>query len=64
MKRETLQKTLMQRDNLSAEDAEVLISEAQDQLDMYLAEGDLDSAHDVCSEFFGLEPDYLEDLIF
>ena len=40
-----------------------LINDAQGQLSDYLAEGDLEGAEDICQEYFGLEPDYLMELL-
>lgn len=60
---ESLKKVLMERDGISADHADILIEEAQEQLQIYLAEGELDYAEDICNEFFGLEPDYLMELL-
>jgi len=60
----SIKKVLMERDGLSEVEAEDQIAEAKQQLNEYIAEGDLDSAYDICQDEFGLEPDYLEDLIF
>ena len=43
--------------------ADELIQEAIDQFNEYILEGDHDSAMDICGEFFGLEPDYMFDLL-
>ena len=40
-----------------------LINDAQGQLNVYLTEGDLEGAEDICQEYFGLEPDYLYELL-
>ena len=53
---------LMQRDNLSANDADILIAEARESMQEYLSHGDLEAAYNICYEYFGLEPDYLDDL--
>jgi hypothetical protein len=58
-----IKETIMRRDGISAESADELISEARDALNEYLECGDTCSAHDICEEWFGLEPDYLFDLI-
>jgi hypothetical protein len=63
MSRETIKQILMRRDNLSANDADILISEAIDAFKDYLDEGDQNSAYNICAEYFGLEPDYLDELI-
>jgi len=53
----SIKETIMRRDGLSD-------AEAQDLLDEAIAavEAGMD-AEDACAEFFGLEPDYLWDLI-
>lgn len=58
-----LKQVLMKRDNLSASEADARIEEAKNALMEYLDEGDFTSADNVCEEFFGLEPDYLMDLM-
>lgn len=63
MERLSIKETLMRRDGMDAQDAEDIIAEAKEALQEYLAEGDMNSAYDVCEEFFGLEPDYLDEFI-
>lgn len=58
-----LKKVLIERDGITPEEADIQIKEAKEVLQEYLEEGDQESAHDICQEFFGLEPDYLMDLI-
>jgi len=53
--------TLMERDGLSKQDAQDQIDEARAELNDRLADGD--DPYEICQEFFGLEPDYLMDLI-
>jgi len=60
---ETIKEVLMRRDGMDEDSAEQLIEEAKAQLEDYLAEGDMDSALDICQEFFGLEPDYIDELL-
>lgn len=60
---ESLKSVLMQRDNITSEEADELIAEAKEQMQEYLADGDTEAAYEVCSEMFGLEPDYLMDLM-
>ena len=52
----------MERDEMTAEAAEDLIAEAQAEFDSLIAEGDTESAEQICSDWFGLEPDYLIEL--
>jgi len=56
-----LKKVLMSRDNMTSKQADDRISQAADDLMQRLGEGDL--CYDFCSEEFGLEPDYLMDLV-
>jgi hypothetical protein len=60
---ESIKEVLMRRDKMSEEEAEDLISEARETLQSYLDEGDISSAEDICAEYFGLEQDYIEELI-
>lgn len=60
---ETIKEVLMRRDNMTATEADDLITEAKEQLQRYLAEGNMCDAEEICNEFFGLEPDYVLELI-
>ena len=60
---ESIKEILMRRDKITEEEAEDLISQATEALTSYLDEGDLSSAEDICAEYFGLEPDYLDELV-
>lgn len=59
---ETIKEVLMMRDDMTAEAAEDLIAEAQAEFDRFIAEGDAESALQICSDWFELEPDYLIEL--
>jgi len=63
MNRKSLKQTLIDRDKLTPNEADEEIMLAQDQMNEYLLFGDTDSAYYICQEYFGLEPDYLEDLM-
>lgn len=63
VERVSILETLKERDGMSREEAIDLIMDAKLCLEQYLEEGDSDSAYNVCQEFFGLEPDYLDELI-
>jgi len=58
-----IKQVLMDRDGMSENDADNLIDEAIEQLNCYLSDGDISSAEDICAEYFGLEPDYLFELM-
>lgn len=53
---------LIKRDGMTRVEAEKLVEEArQEAMDM-LGNGEM--PWDICEEYFGLEPDYLEELMF
>ena len=56
-----IEQVLMERDGLTEEEAEKQVSEAREHFMERLADGDM--PFDFCEEEFGLEPDYLEELI-
>jgi hypothetical protein len=59
----TIKNILMTRDNMTEMEADELISEAKADLNDRLEHGDTISAYDICEEYFGLEPDYLMELM-
>lgn len=60
---ESIKEVLMRRDNLSEAEATSLIEEAKEALQNYLLDNELEAAENVCEEYFGLEPDYIEELL-
>jgi len=58
----SIKNVLMQRDDISEQEVEELISEAKKQLVEYLNDDDMISAMNICEEFFGLEQDYIVEL--
>lgn len=58
---ESLVEVLMRRDGMSQEEAEEAVADARSEMYDRLADGEM--PFDICEELFGLEPDYLEDLI-
>jgi hypothetical protein len=56
---ESIKRTIMKRDGITEDEADSLIAEAKQEFDELVASGDLDLAEEICSEWFGLEPDYL-----
>ena len=56
-----IKEILMRRDGMTEGDAENLIEQAREDLLARLSEGKM--PHDICEEWFGLEPDYIEELI-
>ena len=60
---QSIKHILMLRDKLTEAEAENVISEAREALQEYIADGDLESAENICEEYFGLEPDYINELL-
>jgi len=60
---ESIKEILIRRDGMSSKDADFLIEDAKEELQFYINDDDMDSAENVCQEFFGLEPDYLDELM-
>jgi hypothetical protein len=54
---ESLKQVIMRRDDMSSEEADELIREAHEAID------DGEDPEEVLAEFFGLEPDYIFDLL-
>jgi len=59
----TIKEILIERDNMSALEAEELISNAYIDLLRRIEYND-PSAFNICEEYFGLESDYMEELIY
>ena len=58
-------KVLMDRDKISAEQAKLQVQDAKSELHERLANGENPlEVMDICEEHFGLEPDYLDELMF
>ncbi len=60
---QSLKQTIMRRDNLSASEADEQIKAARRELNQLLSYGEEEAASEVCATHFGLEPDYLMDLM-
>lgn len=60
---ESIKTVLMRRDGLTAPEAQEAIEAAREELRAALDAGDLSAAEDICQEHFGLEPDYLDELL-
>jgi hypothetical protein len=58
---ESLRSVLMRRDGLTEAEADAAVNEAREELQDRLAEGEM--PFDICEELFGLEPDYLMELL-
>jgi hypothetical protein len=54
----------MERDDMPEEDARELYREGREELMSCIMKGDLEGAEEVTYNYFGLEPDYLDDMLF
>jgi hypothetical protein len=61
----TIKEILMERDGMSEAAAEELIQAAREELWTWMERGEdnIDLASDICMEYFGLEPDYIMELL-
>ena len=57
----SIKKVLMERDEMTSDEADADIAAASADLHERLAEGKM--PFDICEEYFGLEGDYIEKLI-
>jgi len=57
----TILETLIKRDGMTFSEAMELIEKAKEDLNERLADGEM--PYDICMEWFGLEPDYIMELI-
>lgn len=57
----SLKQVLMKRDGLTKDKAEQLIKEAREEAMERMDKGEI--PYDICEEKFGLEPDYITDLL-
>ena len=57
----SIKEVLMGRDELTSDEADNLIAEATKDMYDRLADGEM--PFDICEEWFGLEPDYLDQLM-
>lgn len=60
---ESIKEVLMRRDGISAEEADDLIEDAVEELRQAVEDDDFATAEEICESHFGLEPDYLDELI-
>ena len=61
--RYSIVETLIRRDGITRDEAELLVLDAREELRELLEEGNFVEAEDICLTHFGLEPDYLPDLL-
>lgn len=56
----SIKEVIMKRDGISEQEADDLISQAKDDFDERLSQGEMPFG--ICQEWFGLEPDYIDEL--
>jgi hypothetical protein len=62
--RKPIVETLMKRDGITRSEAEAIKRDAKAELEEILENGGgLEEAYDICYDHFGLEPDYLDELL-
>jgi len=57
----SIKKVLMERDGMTESEAKELIKDAREDLHNRIAEDEI--PHDICEKWFGLEPDYIFELL-
>lgn len=62
-KKNEILRILMERDDMTEKEARELMSEVREMMDEAIAEGDYSEAEAIFEEEFGLEPDYIFDLL-
>ena len=60
----TIKQVLMERDGCTERDADERIDIAREKLNDLLDQGETGYAYDICMDHFGLEPDYLDELMY
>jgi len=58
---ETIKEILIRRDGMTGSEADTLIQSARDDMNSRLADGEM--PYEICEEYFGLEPDYIFELV-
>lgn len=59
---QSIKSVLMERDDLTEDEATEAIEECRADFMERMATGEY--AYDICEEYFGLEPDYVEEFLF
>ena len=58
-----IEKLLVKRDGISRNEAQNLIEECKEEIELAIATGNIDKVDDILRDYLGLEPDYLDELI-
>lgn len=59
----SIKQILMDRDDMTAEDAQNLIDETKDEIMDAISQGDFFAPDEIMASNLGLEPDYIDQLI-
>lgn len=60
----SLREVLRDRDGMSPDEIDEIISDFKADLEKAISRGDLEEAEELVQTYFGLEPDYLEEFLF
>ncbi len=60
---ESIESVLMSRDGMTADEADLAVHDAKEDLIELLEAGDTEGAYEICADHFGLEPDYIDQLL-
>ena len=60
---ESIENVLIRRDGITYEEARALVAEARAALLKAIEAGEYCAAEEICYEYFGLEPDYIDQLL-
>ncbi len=59
-----LKRVLMERDEITSDEADDLIKAAREELFELIDQGEIEEAENICEYHFGLEADYIMDLMY
>ena len=60
---ESIESVLMSRDGMTESEASEAVEDTKKELIEMLEAGDTEGAYEICADNFGLEPDYIEQLL-
>ena len=59
-----LKSVLMKRDEITSDEADDLIKAARDELFALIDQGEIEEAENICENHFGLEADFIMELMY
>ena len=63
IKMSDLKHVLMERDEITSDEADDLVKTAREEFFNLVDQGEIEEAENICEIHFGLEPDYIMDLM-